>query len=155
MTTAHHDDMRTTGHRGWPAIASTVALALAAGSALLTIVRLLGYLTKDGLTTSQKVIATASGMGDTIAILLIAAILVLASGAFGGRDTRDGTAALVITITAALVAVVMLLSVLMSFGDKNEALMGDLPWVSRLTLLLGAIAAAAAAALANEARDRT
>jgi cytochrome bd-type quinol oxidase subunit 2 len=152
MSTARNADSTThNGHRGWPEIASTVALVLAAGVALEVLVDLISTLSRDDIdSTSGKIVLLASGLSTTVAFLLIAAVLVLVHRALGGADDRSRMAAMIIAITALVVAVILVIGLLMSFDD---GVLRTQPWATRVHLLLGAIAALAAAALANEARD--
>jgi hypothetical protein len=139
-------------------MASGVALLLAVGSAVQVLVDLIVNLSAKKAaapTMGVKFLRLAGDIADVIPILLVAATVVLVAMVMVGADARRTTAALVIAGTAAVVAVLILLALLMSFGSvAGHSIAGLHPWQTRIHLLLGAIAAFAAAALANDARDR-
>lgn len=159
MTTARNDAPMSTGLRGWPAIASGVALLLGAGAALQVLVDVIVNMSQDKAqapTTAIKFMGLAGDVATVVPILLIAAVLVVLSAALIGVDDRRGLAAMIVAVTAVVVALLFLLALLMSFSEVGgRSVAGAEPWQTRIHLLLGGIAALAAAALANEARDRT
>lgn len=102
-----------------------------------------------------KFMRLAGDIGDVVPILLIAAVLVAIGGVLVVADDRVRMAALIVAITAAIVGVLFILALLMSFGEiGGQSVAGAEPWQTRVHLLLAAVASLAAAALANEGRER-
>ena len=157
MTTAQHHESATTGHRGWPAIASSVAMLLAIGVASQVVVDTISALSRskaEAPTTGIKLLQLAGGLGNAVVVLLVAAVLVAVGRALAGADSWRSTAAMIIAAFGVLIALLFLVAILMSFSKVGgQSIAGTQEWATRVHLLLGGITALAAAALANEARD--